>query len=528
MANALEQDLIREYLTRSRKRRMAMSPQGLIDDALPEQQEPVGEIVMPPGPPGPIGPPAIDAPPNAPPSGRIGPPAIGDEPSGSTVSPQGAAWRGMGESVMDFAGNLGRGGPFTPLRMSRREEAAQQQPRIAPELAAYLRSKHAQPGDSPIPDDIPIGPPQPAPPPAAPLPTAPPTAPTAPAAPPKLGTEPDTEPSEPFNAEAPKPFDAEKHTPEADDDKRTKEINRLERWKGIAEGLGKLGQGLAGLRGHLPPDAFAAPDTSAIDRALERAEDLLSPEEEKMLAAAFPPGTFPKGLRRSTLRATLPSVAGFLESRERTKATANVAEAKANEKTVERGKKDEDLLMGEESKERGRIVTRVRALKQAKIAAENASNLIDTGSPQAIGAAMFSLSKAAGNIGAPSDRDIAIIEGQYGVPGLMNKIERGITGNFTENMKNAFKAIAVKAAENANSHLQEEQTAGLESFWAANEDRATRFGRSPEKYKQMFGPLYGAKDEVRMTRPDGTDVMVPAENAEKAKGPPFNYTLPGK
>lgn len=446
-----------------RQRRRKQSPEEFRGGALGVQTpEAPGEIIIPPTP-GPVGPPAIDAePPPVPPS-----PAEGRARAyGWNMSPR----------VTDYLREK-QAYRFDPNAAGPTDRMTAPPPDLDQPLA-YGGSRGAEAA--------------PAPEPAAPL----------------LGSK------ENLPLPADEDFKPEEHTPEAEDKLRTKRMNDiaayekaregrtadLEKWRGVAQGLGKLGQGLAGLRGHLPPEAFPAQDTSAIDREIERSEDLLSPQEEEMLRAAFGDRAIPSGMRRSTLRTTLPAMAAFIARQEQTKATAS-----------NRDKRDEDLLYAEESKERGRIVTRVRELKKGKIAAENALGLIDNGSPQAIGSAMFALSKASGNVGAPSDRDIAIIEGNYGVPGLMNKIERGFTGNFTDDQKKALRDIANLARDNANRHLQEEESAGLDSFWAANQERASRFGRSPEKYKQMFGPLYGAGGgaaggKVTMVLPDGTEV----------------------
>lgn len=352
-------------------------------------------------------------------------------------------------------------------------------------------------------------------------------------------------------------FAPEEHTPAADDKARGKDmaalgtlqgeakkserderIAKAERWKSIAQGLGTLGTSLAALRGHLPPEAFQRPSTEAIDREIANAEDMLTDDEIQMLESAFGPGKIPKGVTRSGLRVALPSVSNYLETKARTSSAEQIAKernasdervaqiaaasrrevagAAAKGKAQSRLDKEEDQLYGEESKERGRVLTSTREIKKSKAAAENAIKMIDSGTPQAIGAAMFAISKASGNVGAPSDRDINIVEGNYGVPGIMNKIERGFTGNFTDNQKKAFRDLAGIAKRNAEQHLAEARDAGLESFWAANQERASKFGRTPEKYRAAFGPLYGAEEAVTLVEPDGTEHVVRPDAVEEA------------
>lgn len=396
----IESALLQSYLQKKRR-----SPGDLLGLSMPAQQEPVGEIVMPPEQ-GPIGPPAIDAepppqaipPPAQVPKWRPGPGSLEDQP----LNPRYPFNPDNPDGVGAYFPGTGWGKTYkhTPIRDPYSADGPQAPP-MDPRVVAHLRGSQGPapvlPGDSPIPDDIPIGPK---------------IGPPAVDAAPLLGAQ--EAPAEPVA-----PTKPEESTPEAEEKARAKEIRRLERWKDLSEGLGQLGQGLAGLRGHLSQKDFAKPDTSAIDRELARAEDILSPQEQKMLEAAFGPGTIPKGLRRSTLQHTLPSIAGFLGRRESQE--ARMAKDERKETAIEKRSLRTARLTAKNRFETHPVIV---AADKAKTAAQGALRALDTGDELNSGLAQLSATvqaaRAAGDTRL-SNEDIDRWTTRWGYKGWIDK-----------------------------------------------------------------------------------------------------------
>ncbi len=336
-------------------------------------------------------------------------------------------------------------------------------------------------------------------------------------APQMLGEEPgrDLTPEEmaEYNAPAipPEEFDAEEHTQEAEEKKRAKtireidkarqdKIDRGERWKGVAEGLDKLGRGLAGMRGHLSPYDFEKQDTGAIDREIARSQDLITGGERQMLKDAFGFDA-PEDMSFTRLHAILPQIAGYIRSKDATGRQEGRSLRQARLTAMNRFETHPVIVAAEKAKQSALLA--LRGLDKAN-AADYTTGLNEL-------QASVQAARAAGDTRL-SNEDIGRWTTPWGPQGLNSIATRLTTGKLPESQKNDLRKMLQGYITAAS------ETRRLRARLVTNQVAGELEVDPDELEGRLIGPgaEAGGDDSVILVEPDGTEHKVRPDAVDEA------------
>jgi hypothetical protein len=309
---------------------------------------------------------------------------------------------------------------------------------------------------------------------------------------------------------------------------KRKELNRLEGLRDIAEGLGNIYAPTAGelLMGLPPPEKFQA---RGFQRRIGELEAETAPENDPQSpisrqAQKFVLENF--GIKTtspySLIQANLPTVGRAMTAGYSMGARRSMKE----EADAQKGKAGVSSAI---AAERGSLFkeVRLRKLREQLDNVKKLKELIEVGNPIASRAAFVAAARASGDTGVLTERDIAAWQGELGIPGLGKRLEKFITGDYSDDVKTEVLAFAAKAAETIKSELQNERHAREESFRAVHGPAMEKYGTGQDQvkglYNEVFGPqggegmgdAAGGGEEVHVLAPDGKIRRVPRQIAEE-------------